>query len=201
MDKLGEFDQKVSQCQKCDLAKNRINVVPGEGNPDSEILFIGEGPGFHEDQQGRPFVGAAGKFLDQLLAAIKLKREDVFIANVIKCRPPNNRDPLPEEVKACWPWLEEQIKIIKPKLIVTLGRHSMNRFLADLKITDAHGQPKRHKGQVYLPMYHPAAGLYRGNMRPVIEEDFKKIPQVLKKIDELGEDDPKGKKDDGEVIN
>lgn len=189
MDELEEFNQKVSKCQKCDLAKSRMNVVPGEGNPNAEIMFIGEGPGFHEDQQGRPFVGAAGKFLEELLASIDLKREDVFIANIIKCRPPNNRDPLPQEVEACLPWLKEQIEIIKPRLIVTLGRHSMDQFLPNLKITDVHAQPKRYKGQVYLPMYHPAAGLYRGNMRPVIEEDFKKIPQILKKIDQLKEED------------
>ncbi|TES97808.1 uracil-DNA glycosylase [Patescibacteria group bacterium] len=189
MDELEEFNQKVSKCQKCDLAESRMNVVPGEGNPNAEIMFIGEGPGFHEDQQGRPFVGAAGKFLEELLVSIDLKREDVFIANIIKCRPPNNRDPLPQEVEACLPWLKEQIEIIKPRLIVTLGRHSMDQFLPNLKITDVHAQPKRYKGQVYLPMYHPAAGLYRGNMRPVIEDDFKKIPQVLKKTDQLKEED------------
>ncbi len=174
------------KCTKCALSKCRTNVVPGEGNPAAEIMFIGEGPGFHEDKQGRPFVGAAGKFLDELLASIKLKREDVYIANIIKCRPPENRDPMPEEAEACWPWLEKQTALIKPKLIVLLGRHAMSRFLpASLTISKAHGEAKRYHGQVYLPLYHPAAGLYNGGNRPIIEQDFQKIPQILKKIASL----------------
>ncbi len=189
MTDFAEFNQKVKQCDKCDLAKTRINVVPGEGDPKAEVMFVGEGPGAHEDKQGRPFVGAAGKFLDQLLQIINLKRETVYIANIVKCRPPNNRDPLPEEAEACWPWLTKQIEIIKPKLIVPLGRHAMERFLPEgFRISDVHGQAKRYKSpvsdttQVYLPMYHPAAGLYRGDMRPTIEKDFQKIPKLLKLI-------------------
>lgn len=156
-------------------------AVPGEGNPDAEILFIGEGPGKDEDEQGRPFVGAAGKFLNELIASIGFKRENVYIANMVKHRPPGNRDPLPEELAAYAPWLDEQVKIIQPKLIVTLGRYSMAHFLDEgLSITNVHGQPKRNaKGQVIMPMYHPAAALYRGNLRPVLLADFQKILKVL----------------------
>jgi DNA polymerase len=161
-------------------------AVPGEGNPDSDIVFVGEGPGKSEDEQGRPFVGAAGKFLAELLASIGLKREDVYIANMIKHRPPNNRDPLPDELAAYSPWLDEQIAILKPKLIVTLGRYSMAHFLgAGLSISKIHGQPKRNaKGQVVMPMFHPAAALYRGDLRPTLKADFAKIPKVLKLIEE-----------------
>lgn len=159
-------------------------AVPGEGNPDAEILFIGEGPGKDEDIQGRPFVGAAGKFLNELIGSIGLKREDVFIANMVKHRPPANRDPLPEELAAYAPWLDEQVKIIQPKLIATLGRYSMAHFLGEgLSITKIHGQPKRNaKGQIIMPMYHPAAALYRGNLRSVLLADFQKIPKVLELI-------------------
>ncbi len=161
-------------------------AVPGEGNPEADILFVGEGPGKDEDEQGRPFVGAAGKFLNELIASIGLKREDVYIANMVKHRPPANRDPLPDELAAYAPWLDEQVKIIQPKLIVTLGRYSMAHFLGEgMSITKIHGQPKRNaKGQVIMPMYHPAAALYRGDLRPVLLADFKKIPKVLKLIDQ-----------------
>ncbi len=185
MSELAKLNQEITKCTKCLLSKCRTNVVPGEGNSSAEIMFIGEGPGYHEDQQGRPFVGAAGKFLDELLALINLKREDVYIANIIKCRPPGNRDPLPEEVEACASWLDKQVALIRPKLIVLLGRHAMNRFLPKLSISEVHGQPKRYRGQVYFPMYHPAAGLYNSSNRPIIEKDFQKIPQVLKKITAL----------------
>lgn len=163
------------------LKSAATQAVPGEGNPDTEILFVGEAPGEQEDKQGRPFVGAAGKFLNELIAGIDYKREDVFIANTIKHRPPGNRDPLPEELAAYAPWLDEQVKIIAPKLIVTLGRFSMAHFLGDgLSISRIHGQPKRNTaGQVIIPMYHPAAALYRGDLRPVLAADFQKIPKVL----------------------
>lgn len=181
--------QDIKTCTKCGLCKGRKNAVPGEGSYESQVMFIGEGPGADEDAQGRPFVGAAGKLLTQLIENIGLKREDVFIANVVKCRPPNNRDPLPEEIAVCWPYLVEQINLIKPKLIVTLGRHSMGRFLPGLKISDVHGQPKRANGiwqsrQVYLPLYHPAVALYDPNKKVTLLEDFKKIPLVLKKIND-----------------
>ncbi len=156
--------------------------VPGEGDPDAALLFVGEGPGKDEDEQGRPFVGAAGRFLTELIGSIGLKREDVFIANMVKHRPPGNRDPLPEELIAYAPWLDGQVAIIQPKLIVTLGRYSMAHFLGEtLSISKIHGQPKRNKkDQVVIPMYHPAAALYRGNLRPVLLTDFQNIPKVLK---------------------
>ncbi len=187
MTNLKDIEEKCRKCKKCLLHEGRTNSVPGEGSEKAEVMFIGEGPGKDEDLQGRPFVGAAGKFLDQLLEAAGLKREDVYIANVVKCRPPGNRDPLPEEIEACWPYLEEQIKTIKPALIVTLGRHSMNRFLPGLKISQVHGKAKRYKGitggkQVYYPMYHPAVALYNGSYREILMEDIKRIPKLLKKI-------------------
>lgn len=189
MTTLQELEEKCRNCKKCRLCEGRKNSVPGTGNDKAEIMFIGEGPGKDEDIQGEPFVGAAGKFLNELLASINLKREDVYIANVVKCRPPGNRDPFPEEIEACWPYLEKQIKIIKPELIVTLGRHSMGRFLPGLKISQAHGQAKRYKGidggkQVYYPMYHPAVALYNGSYRGILVEDMKRIPKLLKKIKE-----------------
>ena len=185
-DTLKQIAEEIRVCQKCSLFENRTNAVPGYGDPNSDIMFIGEGPGENEDKQGLPFVGAAGKYLDKLLEMIKMDRERVFIANVIKCRAPGNRDPLPDEVAICWPYLERQIKVIKPKLIVTLGRHSMMRFIKSDTISKIHGQPKRINGQVYFPIYHPAAALYRGSLREDIEKDFKKIPKVLEKIDESG---------------
>ena len=179
---LEELNNQILKCEKCALCKTRTNVVPGEGSSKAEIMFIGEGPGKKEDEQGIPFIGAAGKLLDKLLALINLKREDVFIANVVKCRPPENRDPLPEEVEACRPWLDQQIEIMKPKLIVLLGRHSMDRFLPNQKISIDHGKPKRRGGQVYYPIYHPAAALYRNGLLEDLEKDFKKIPKVLEII-------------------
>lgn len=174
---------EVAACRACRLCEKRTNVVPGEGSPNAEILFIGEGPGKSEDEQGRPFVGAAGKFLNEMLGSIGLARTDVFIANVVKCRPPDNRDPEPDEVAACWPFLERQVAIIQPKLIVTLGRHSMARFLPNLKISTAHGRPlRRRDGQVFLPLYHPAAALYSPAQRAVHLADFAKIPAILKKV-------------------
>ena len=180
---LEELNNQILKCEKCALYKTRTNVVPGEGSPKAEIMFIGEGPGKNEDEQGRPFIGAAGKLLDKLIELIGLTRKDIYIANVVKCRPPGNRDPLPEEVDACRPWLDQQIEIIKPKLIVLLGRHSMDRFLPNQKISIDHGKPKRHNGQVYFPIYHPAAALYRNSLLEDLEKDFKKIPKVLEIIE------------------
>ena len=174
----------VAGCQKCPLRQTAKQSVPGEGNPDSDVVFVGEGPGKDEDEQGRPFVGAAGKFLTQLIESIGYKREDVYIANVVKHRPPGNRDPLPDELTACTPWLDEQLEIIQPKLIVTLGRFSMGYFLGEgMTISKIHGQPKRRDGRVIMPMYHPAAALYRGNLRPVLQADFAKIPKILKLLE------------------
>lgn len=187
-----KLEREIKGCKKCPLFETRTNVVPGYGDPNADIMFIGEGPGKNEDEQGLPFVGAAGKYLDELLGMIGMKREQVFIANVVKCRPPGNRDPLPEEVQKCWPYLEKQIELIKPKLIVTLGRHSMARFIKSGTISNIHGQPKRVKGQVYFPIFHPAAALYRGALKDDIEKDFKKIPKVLEKIDELPDEKKTG---------
>lgn len=183
-----DLEQKIKQCCRCHLRETCLNVVPGEGNEKAEVMFIGEGPGENEDKQGRPFVGAAGKLLDELIAMIGMKREDIFITNVLKCRPPGNRDPLPEEIEACWPWLVEQVKTIKPKLIVLLGRHAMERFLPSQKISKIHGQALRREvpkigRQVFYAMYHPAAALYQGSLREVLISDFKKIPKVLEAID------------------
>lgn len=165
-----------------ELADGATQLVFGTGNPDAEILFIGEAPGKNEDIQGEPFVGAAGKFLNEMLESIGLKREDIYITNIVKYRPPNNRDPLPEEKSAFLPFLQKQIAIIQPKLIVTLGRHSMDVLLPGLKISQVHGQPKRYSGQVYLPLFHPAAALYNGGMRQTLIDDFSRIPTILKKI-------------------
>jgi len=185
LEKIHERIRACKYCKLCTLGAKR--AVPGEGNPRAEILFIGEGPGRDEDEQGRPFVGAAGKFLTQMLELAGFKREDVFITNVVKHRPPQNRDPLPEEIAACWPFLEEQIKAIKPKIIVTLGRHAMGRFLPGLKISEAHGKAKRVKGiwsekQVFFPVYHPASALYNPGLRETHIKDMKKLPILLKKI-------------------
>lgn len=185
-EKQQALDQLNATWAAKDLPLKAVSThdVPGEGNPDADIMFIGEGPGKNEDEQGRPFVGAAGKFLDQLIESIGLQRADVFIGNIIKHRPPGNRDPLPDEIAAYTPWLDEQIKIINPPLIATLGRFSMEYLLGPgLSITKIHGQPKRNKaGRVVIPMYHPAAALYRGDLRPMLAADFKKIPKVLELI-------------------
>jgi len=190
MSKLTELYEEIAACQRCDLAKSRTQTVPGEGPEDAEIMFIGEAPGFHEDRQGRPFVGAAGRFLEELLASIGLKREDVYICNVIKCRPPGNRDPLSDEIEACKPFLDRQIEIINPKLIVTLGRYSMARYFPNAQITRIHGQPKRIGNRIYYPMFHPAAALHQPKWRSAVEEDMLKIPQLLKEAEQLAESEP-----------
>jgi len=186
-ERLDKLNKKMSACSECALRCGASRVVPGDGNPEAEIMFIGEAPGKKEDETGIPFVGAAGKFLNEMLSSIGLKREYIYIANVVKCRPPQNRDPLAEEVAACWPWLQKQIEIIDPKLIVTLGRHSLNRFFPELKISETHGKifqaelPKIGRRNFYA-LYHPAAALYNGSMREVLKKDFKKIPQIMKEF-------------------
>jgi uracil-DNA glycosylase family 4 len=182
---LDDLKAKIVANKVCpELASTATNLVFGAGNPDAAIVFIGEAPGKNEDLQGLPFIGAAGKFLDEMLASINLKRSDIYITNIVKYRPPNNRDPLPEEKAVFLPYLQTQLAVIQPKLVVTLGRHSMNCFLPDLQISKCHGQPKRLDGQVYMPLFHPAAALYNGSMRQTVIDDFAKIPQVLKLIDE-----------------
>ncbi|MDP9236855.1 MAG: uracil-DNA glycosylase [Chloroflexota bacterium] len=158
-----------------------MNAVPGEGNPEAAIVFVGEGPGFYEDQQGRPFVGASGKFLDELLRSIGMDRKTVFITNVVKCRPPGNRDPQPDEIEACGKHLEAQLAVIGPKVVVTLGRHSMQRYFPGESIGRIHGQPRRKGDVIVVPMYHPAAALHQGSLRKVIEADFMRLPEFLKK--------------------
>jgi len=181
---LKEIATEVSSCTMCELHHSRKKAVPGEGPENSEILFIGEGPGFHENEQGRPFVGAAGKFLEELLTKIGLSREEVFITNVVKCRPPGNRDPRPEEVKICTKtYLDRQIQAINPKVIVTLGRFSMNLLIPSAKISNVHGQPVQIKGRLVVPMYHPAAALHQGSLRPVIENDFSQLPRLIAERD------------------
>lgn len=165
-----------------DLAKGAKQLVFGDGNPDAKIVFIGEAPGKKEDELGLPFVGAAGKFLNEMLGLIGLSREDIYITNIVKYRPPNNRDPLPDEKQAFLPFLQSQLDVIKPKLVATLGRHSMDSLLPGLQISKVHGQPKRYKGQVYLPLFHPAAALYNGSMRQTLIDDFIKIPAILAKL-------------------
>lgn len=181
---LSELSNLISNCDRCELCKTKIMDVPGKGNENAEILFIGEAPGKKEDILGEPFIGAAGKFLNEMLESIGLKREDIFIANVVKHRPPDNRDPKPEEVGACWPFLKRQIELINPKLIVFLGRHSMNRFFPEFKISEVHGKEFRQefvgRNQTFLALYHPAAALYNGGMRETLKNDFAKIPEILK---------------------
>jgi len=186
-EKLEKLNKEMTACSKCVLRNTCKQVVPGAGSAEAEIMFIGEGPGQKEDELGIPFVGAAGKFLDEMLGIIKLKRDEVYIANVVKCRPPQNRDPLPEESEACWSWLEKQIEIIDPKLIVTLGRHSMERFLPSQKISQIHGKAMRRNisglgARVFYALYHPAAALYNGSMRGILTDDFKRIPKVLEAV-------------------
>jgi DNA polymerase len=166
-----------------DIAKSCLNPVPGDGDPDAQLLFIGEAPGAQEDKAGVPFVGASGKFLDEMLETIGLRRDDVFVTNIVKFRPPDNRDPSKEEIDICLPYLLSQIKIIQPSLIIFLGRHSMNVFLPELKISEAHGKVYKRSGMVFLPLYHPAAALYNGGMRQTLIDDFAKIPSVLKTLE------------------
>ncbi|HVS58369.1 MAG TPA: uracil-DNA glycosylase [Candidatus Saccharimonadales bacterium] len=180
---LDDLQRKILDDKVCpDLAKTATQLVFGDGNPDSDIVFIGEAPGKNEDEQGKPFVGAAGKFLNEMLEMIGLERKDIYITNIVKYRPPNNRDPLPEEKEDFLPYLQAQLDIIEPTLVVTLGRHSLNCFLPDLQISQVHGQPKRYKGRVYLPLFHPAAALYNGSMRQTLIDDFALIPAIIKKI-------------------
>jgi DNA polymerase len=176
---LARIAKEVSACTACGLHTARKNAVPGEGPDDAALLFIGEGPGFHENEQGRPFVGAAGKFLEELLASIQLRREQVFICNVVKCRPPGNRDPLPEEIEACRSYLDRQITAIQPTVIITLGRYSMGRYFGTSKISSIHGQAKRIDGRLVVAMFHPAAALHQPALKQSIEDDFRKLPALI----------------------
>jgi DNA polymerase len=172
--------EEVSVCTKCVLHESRKKSVPGDGPANAEIMFIGEGPGFHENEQGHPFVGASGKFLDQLLAQANVTRADVFVANVVKCRPPGNRDPLPDELAICDEYLEAQIQAINPSIIVTLGRFSMNKFIPGAKISLVHGQMRKIGERFVIPMFHPAAALHQAALKPSILGDFAKLPEQLR---------------------
>jgi uracil-DNA glycosylase family 4 len=188
MSALSELNTEIALCQQCEIAKYRNRVVPGEGAEDAEVMFIGEAPGWHEDQQGRPFVGPAGKYLDELLASIGLSRKQVYIANVIKCRPQGNRDPLPTEIQNCRQWLERQIEIIHPKMIVTLGRYSMAMFFPGKSISKIHGTAQKRDNVIYYAMYHPAAALHQQSLRRAIEEDMLKIPSLLARAEIIKEE-------------
>ncbi|MEX2237480.1 MAG: uracil-DNA glycosylase [Dehalococcoidia bacterium] len=176
---LAELAARIAACRACPLGSQRTQAVPGDGSAHARVMFLGEAPGFNEDQQGRPFVGQAGKLLDDLLALAGMRREDVFVANVLKCRPPGNRDPLPGEIEACSGHLAAQIESIDPEAIVTLGRFSLQRFLPGSSISRVHGQKFSKDGRIVVPMYHPAAALHQGNLRAVIEEDFRRLPGHL----------------------
>jgi uracil-DNA glycosylase len=191
---LDEIRQKILDNKVCpELAETATQLVFGTGSPDAEVVFVGEAPGKNEDLKGEPFVGAAGKFLDEMLQSVNLQRADIYITNIVKYRPPNNRDPLPEEKKAFLPYLQAQLEVIQPKILVTLGRHSTNSFLPDLQISREHGHPKRVKlafrddpkrvlEVVIMPLFHPAAALYNGGLRQTLLDDFLKIPEIIKKI-------------------
>lgn len=176
---LQQVADEVRSCPKCELARTRTNAVPGAGDENARVMLIGEGPGHHEDKQGLPFVGPAGAFLNQLLERAGLRRDEVFITNVVKCRPPGNRDPFPDEIAACAPYLDRQIAAIDPAVIVTLGRFSMARWFPGDRISKIHGQPKRDGMRLVVPMYHPAAALHQPAYRTAIEEDFSKLAKIL----------------------
>jgi DNA polymerase len=207
MQDLNAVANEVRACQKCGLAQGRKNAVPGEGPANAEIMLIGEGPGFHEDQQGRPFVGASGQFLTELLAQAGYKREEVFIANVVKCRPPSNRDPQPVEMEACAPYLDRQIELINPKVIVTLGRFSMAKFFPGAKISAIHGQAKKVNDRTVVAMFHPAAALHQPALRQAIEEDFRNLKPLIASIAAMPDKqaaqqtDPATDEDSGEQLS
>ena len=190
MSELAHLCEEITACQNCILSQGRTNAVPGEGPEDAEIMFIGEGPGFHEDRQGRPFVGAAGNYLNELLGKIDLGRQNVYITNVVKCRPPGNRDPQQAEIEACRPYLDRQIELIRPRLIVTLGRFSMQRYFPGASISRIHGQAKRVGNVIYYPMFHPAAALHQPRWRTLLDEDILKIPDLLAKLEDIEEAEP-----------
>jgi DNA polymerase len=176
---LSVIAAEVRVCTDCELHRSRTLAVPGAGASDAEVLFIGEGPGMNEDKEGLPFVGNAGKFLNEMLESIEWARESVFVTNVVKCRPPGNRDPLPDEIEACSQYLDRQIEALDPLMIVTLGRHSMSRWFANERISKIHGKPRRDGKRVVVPLYHPAAALHQPSLRAVIQADFRKLPLIL----------------------
>ena len=176
--------QQISTCEKCGLSEGRNKSVPGDGALDADIMFIGEGPGYHEDRQGLPFVGQAGNLLNEMLASIGLSRHDVYITNMVKCRPPNNRDPFPAELRSCAPYLDAQIELIQPKVIVALGRFSFAKFFPNESISRARGRPRNWRNLVIYPMYHPAAALHNPGLRPAIQRDFSALPELIREVAE-----------------
>ncbi len=187
---LREIASQVAECKRCQLSYSRKKSVPGEGPASAEIMLIGEGPGFYENEQGRPFVGAAGKYLDELLEKAGVSRKDVFITNVVKCRPPGNRDPQPEELLVCGEYLDRQIEAINPLVMVTLGRYSMARFLPNVRISEAHGQPVWVKGRLIVPMFHPAAALHQPSLKTSVERDFARLPDWIQQARQNGHSQP-----------
>lgn len=187
---LNEIAQQVAVCTRCKLQHSRKNTVPGSGNPFSSVMFIGEGPGFHENEQGLPFVGAAGQFLDELLSQAGLSREEVFITNVVKCRPPGNRDPQPEELEACRYYLDRQMAAINPDVIITLGRISMGYYINNGKISGIHGRPFWSNNRMIIPMFHPAAALHQPSLRDVVKDDFAKLPDFIQKAKDTRKQNP-----------
>ncbi len=179
MSELQQLAGQISSCMDCNLSQHRTRAVPGEGPKDADLMFIGEGPGYNEDQQGVPFVGQAGRYLEELLASIGFSRDDVYITNMVKCRPPNNRDPFPGEIRACSKYLDVQIKLIQPRVIVTLGRHSLGKFLPGETIGKTHGKPRQMGDLIIYPIYHPAAALRQHTLRTILEQDFQAIPSLL----------------------
>ncbi len=202
MEDLSIIAAEVRVCPKCPLALTRTKAVPGEGPANADLMLIGEGPGMNEDKQGRPFVGASGQFLTELLQQAGYKREEVFITNVVKCRPPGNRDPQPNEISACAEYLDRQIAVINPKVIVTLGRFSMARYFPGAKISAIHGQAKYIDGRTIVPMFHPAAALHQPALRQNIEEDFRKLKQIIANVSKPTQtNSPDAQEDKGEQLN
>lgn len=185
-----ELYQQIAGCTLCGLSETRTNAVPGEGSLDADIMFIGEGPGYYEDRDGRPFIGQAGKLLDEMLAKIGLDRQDVYITNMVKCRPPENRDPIVTELAACGPYLDRQIELIAPRVIVCLGRFSFAKFFPGEPIRKSRGRPRDWRGIKIYPMYHPAAGLHNPGLRPAIEKDFKNLPSLIEQVNRSMQPDP-----------
>ncbi len=192
---------QISSCVKCVLSEGRSNAVPGDGSLQADIMFIGEGPGFHEDRKGVPFVGQAGNLLNQMLSVIDLSREDVYITNMVKCRPPNNRDPFPGELEACAPYLDEQLELVNPKVIVTLGRFSFTKFFPGESIGRSRGKPRKWRDYTVFPMYHPAAALHNPGLRPVLEKDFVALPDLIKQVIERQASEPESEERPARQLN
>ena len=190
MTEFDDLERQIASCTLCPLSEQRTNAVPGEGSRSADVMFIGEGPGFHEDRDGRPFVGPAGQLLEQLLSRIGLRRADVYITNMVKCRPPNNRDPMPAELAACKPYLDKQLELINPKVIATLGRFSFSKFFPGQPISRARGKPRKWENYTVFPMYHPAAALHNPGLRPTIEQDFMRLPALIDEIVEAESAEP-----------